>query len=394
MRVGRFLVAIACVASLWAPLPLFADSGAAASADDLERARALDQQGVRAFREGRYNDAIRYFSEALKLGGPSSERWNVARCYVKLDQPEAATEALERYLARGDLSTDDRTGARRELEELAHRRSTVTIASSPTGAFVAVDGKRVGKTPTSVDVPAGEHTVAVQREGYPPHLERVVARYGRAIIVDARLEGGGGDSAASGDGEVSEAHRRWFTGEAELGGLFARLGSLGRPIHPAALVSLGYVAFDRHDVDIAVGARLTVTYDSWYDSVGAPALTCNLGGAESATALGVFADGAVGYRPTPRLRIGGDAGLGFASELGSQLGGDAFHPSCNASPGVVPAGHFGAEISYAVVPSLRLVLSPIVFEVLSAFGGTRSTPIDASSAWLRIGGGVGFVVDL
>jgi hypothetical protein len=102
----------------------------------------------------------------------------------------------------------------------------------------------------------------------------------------------------------------------------------------------------------------------------------------------------MGYRPTPRLRIGGDAGFGFASELGSQLGGDAFEASCQASPGVVPAGHFGAEVSYSVLPALRLVVSPIVFEVLAAFGGTRTTPIDASSAWLRVGSGLGFAVDL
>jgi PEGA domain len=390
MRVGRSLVAIACVAIVSSPFAALADG---ASADDLERARALDQQGVRAFREGRYNDAVRYFSEAFKLGGPSSELWNIARSYVKLDQPEAATHELERYLAQSDLSAEDRAGARRELEEIAHRRSTVTIASSPTGAFVAVDGRRIGKTPTSVDVSAGEHTVAVQREGYPPHLERVVARYGRAIIVDARL-GGGGVSVPDDDGTLPETRRHWFTGEAELGGLFARLGSLGRPIHPAALVSVGYVALERPRVDIAVGVRLTATYDSWYNSVGAPALMCGLGGAEAATALGVFADGAIGYRPIPRLRIGGDAGFGFASELGSQLGGDAFNATCNASPGVVPAGHFGAEVSYTVIPSFRVVVSPIVFEVLSAFDGARSKPIDASSAWLRIGGGIGFAVDL
>src|ERR1700722_12215688 len=131
MRVGRSLVAIACVAIVSSPFAALADG---ASADDLERARALDQQGVRAFREGRYNDAVRYFSEAFKLGGPSSELWNIARSYVKLDQPEAATHELERYLAQSDLSAEDRAGARRELEEIAHPRSTVTIASSPTGA--------------------------------------------------------------------------------------------------------------------------------------------------------------------------------------------------------------------------------------------------------------------
>jgi hypothetical protein len=346
---------------------------------------------VRAFREGHYNDAIRYFTEALKLGGPSSELWNIARCHVKLDEPEAATEALERYLARSDLSPDDRAQARRELDEIARRPSTVTIASSPTGAFVAVDGKRIGRTPTSVDVPAGEHVVAVQREGSPPHLERIVARYGRAVIVDARFDGAGGSGV---EGGVAVTRPRWFTASLEAAGLFSKLGSVGGPIHAAALLSVAYVAYERRGIDIEAGARLTVTDDTWDDTVHAPGLFCGLEGSETRAALGVFADGAVGYRPLPRLRVGGDAGFGFASEPSSSLGGDVFVPSCNASPGIVPAGHFGLDVSYSVLPALRLVASPIVFEVLSAFSGARAAPIDATGVWFRVGAGLGVAVDL
>jgi hypothetical protein len=389
MRLGRLLVAIACAATLASAGE--AHAADSPSADDLARARALDQQGVRAFREGHYNDAIRYFTEALKLGGPSSELWNIARCHVKLDEPEAASEALERYLARGDLSPDDRASARRELEELARRPSTVTVASSPTGAFVAVDGKRIGRTPASVDVPAGEHVVAVQREGSPPHLERVVARYGRAVIVDARFEGAGG---GEGPTTADESRRHFFMGSVEFAGLFAKLGSVGGPLHPAALVSLAYVAYERRRVDVEAGVRLTVTDDSWDNTVHAPALSCGLGGSETRAALGLFADGGLGFRPLPRLRVGGDAGFGFAGEPSSALGGDVFVPSCRASPGVVPAGHFGAEVSYAVLPALRVVASPIVFEVLSAFSGARTVPVDATGAWLRVGAGLGVAVDL
>jgi hypothetical protein len=407
MRLGRSLVAVACLAvpsvqrTGAAATPSPAAPGAAmgstpmtppgprASPDDLARARVLDQQGVRAFRDGRYNDAIRYFDEAYKLGAPSSELWNIARCYLKLDQPEVANEALERYLAQTDLSAEDRTNARRELEELGHRRSTVTVASSPSGAIVSIDGRHVGRTPASVDVAAGEHVVTVHREGYAPYVERLEARYGRAVIVDARLgDASSGGTTADDSGFAVERHR--FTGSAEIAGLFAKLGSVGVPLHPAALVSLAYVPYDSARVDVAVGARLTVTYDSWGNSIGAPALTCGLGGEETAAALAVFADGAIGYRPTPRIRMGADLGFGFASEIGSALGGDVFTPSCTASPGIVPAGHVGTEVSYALIPALRLVVAPIVFEVMPAFSGA----LDASSVWFRIGTGVGFAVDL
>jgi hypothetical protein len=393
MRVARYLAAVACVAAMSSPRESAAQTVKAQASDDLDRARALDQQGVRAFREGRYNDAIRYFEEALRLGGPSSELWNIAKSQVKLDQLEAASESLERYLARTDLSADDRASARRELDEIAHRRSTVTIASSPTGAFVAIDGKRIGRTPASADVSAGEHTVAVQQEGYPPHIERVTARYGRAIIVDARLSGGSTSTPSTFVPGVPDT-RHWFTGSAEIAGLFARLGSLGRPIYPAALVSLAYVAHESETVDVAVGARLTFTNLTWANSVHAPALSCGLGGEEGAPVVAAFADGALGYRPTPRWRIGGDVGVGFASLPAGSLGGDAFRPACDASPGVAPAGHVGADVSYRLSPAFRVVLSPIVFELQPAFGGARTTPIDAAGPWIRVGGGVGFAVDL
>jgi hypothetical protein len=48
------------------------------------------------------------------------------------------------------------------------------------------------------------------------------------------------------------------------------------------------------------------------------------------------------------------------------------------------------EASYALIPALRLLVSPIVFEVMPAFSGA----LDSSSPWFRIGAGIGFAVDL
>jgi hypothetical protein len=362
------------------------------SPDDIARARALDQEGVREFRDGRYNDAIRYFSEAYKLGAPSSELWNMARCYLKLDQAEEASAALERYLIQTDLSDDDRANARRELDRLGRRRSLVTVASSPSGALVFIDGKRIGRTPASTEISADPHTIVIKLEGYDPYVQRVVARYGRAIIVDASLRGPsrGGETIGVGLQPMGARARRVFTGSVEAAGIWSRLGSVGVPLHPAALVSMAYVPYEHDRLDIGVGMRLTITYDSWDNPGGAPALTCGLGGRETAPALGTFADGAVGYRPTDRLHLGTDVGLGFASEIGGALGGEVFTPSCAASPGLVPAGHVGSEVSYAVVPGLRLLVSPLVFEVMPAFRGA----VDSGSAWFRIGAGAGFALDL
>src|SRR5689334_22252340 len=65
----------------------------------LARARALDKEGAKAYGEGRYADAIKAFEEAHRLGGPPFLLWNIAKCHLKLDQPEQAADMLEKYLA-------------------------------------------------------------------------------------------------------------------------------------------------------------------------------------------------------------------------------------------------------------------------------------------------------
>jgi hypothetical protein len=151
---------------------------------DLEAARELDQQGVRAFREGRFADAIRYFRSAYHLGGPSSELWNVARSRERMDDPETAEGVIEKYLARRDLSAEDRAEADRELQALRWRSSVLTVITAPPGATVTVDGQQTaGPTPVSLDVRTGRHTLVVHRDGYATESRPVESRFGRAIIL-------------------------------------------------------------------------------------------------------------------------------------------------------------------------------------------------------------------
>jgi Tfp pilus assembly protein PilF len=99
-------------------------------------ARALNQQGVRAYLEGRYGDALRYFEAALRFGGPPSELWNIARCQQRLDDAESAAATLARYLEVASLTADERAEAKRELAEIQGRPSRLTVVSAPHGAQI------------------------------------------------------------------------------------------------------------------------------------------------------------------------------------------------------------------------------------------------------------------
>jgi hypothetical protein len=156
---------------------------------NLDSARELDQEGVRAFRDSRYADAIRYFRAAYRLGGPSSELWNLARSQERLDDAESADASIQEYLGLHDLSSQDRAEAEHELRLLRTRPSTLTVTTTPSGATVVVDGRQTpGATPLSLELSAGSHTIAIRREGFAEQNRSLEARFGRAVIVALDLE--------------------------------------------------------------------------------------------------------------------------------------------------------------------------------------------------------------
>ncbi len=197
MRIALFFLAVtasACVPSsqrgdTLMPAPKRTDAGAI-KGSDLDAARELDQQGVRAFAAGRYREAIRYFNEAWRLGGPPTEIWNIARCHDRLDEPEESAKAIEQYLAIPAVGGDERTDAQRELERLKTRPSILIAVTAPAGAAITVDGQPVGVTPVSLEVAAGSHTVIFKRDGYAAKTTRVDAHFGRGVILEVELAKG------------------------------------------------------------------------------------------------------------------------------------------------------------------------------------------------------------
>jgi hypothetical protein len=158
---------------------------------DIPGARELDQQGVRAYTEGRYEDAARLFAAAYRAGGPPSELWNIARCREKEDLPEAAATAISEYLTRAGLAEADRVEAERELRTLESRSSMVTVLSKPEGATVVIDGRSIGTTPGTFELHAGSHKLVLQRSGYAERAEALQTSFGRSAIVSLDLNPAG-----------------------------------------------------------------------------------------------------------------------------------------------------------------------------------------------------------
>lgn len=73
------------------------------------------------------------------------------------------------------------------LAPATQKMPKISIASSPTGADVSVDGNFVGNTPSRLDLPDGAHTITVSKDGYKTWERKLMVTDDPANL-DAELE--------------------------------------------------------------------------------------------------------------------------------------------------------------------------------------------------------------
>ncbi len=372
---------------------------------DLKRARELDGQGVRAFRDGRFKDAIIFFREAHRNGAPPVELWNIAKCHIKLDEPEEAEDSFHAYLEQPDLTAQDRADATQELGELRARPSTLAIDSDPSGATFTIDGNPSmrGTTPGSIDVPPGSHHVHIAKDKAGVYDVDVDARLGRALIIHAKLGSkSGGIVSASPTEPPSDPERdRIGLVFSEDFGFFApNLGGYGDSIRPVLHLAARYAFAHAGAASFSAGLRFSAGTDGWHTSPsttpapGATPLTCTVGPDYSAEELAGFLVAGFTVQVHSRILLGADVGVGVTDLEGSPTGGDVFTPDCNPSYGLRPAVHFGTEMSFILTEAgpfrARAIVEPILFQAHAAYAGAIA---NADGLWWRIGPAVGIALD-
>lgn len=78
--------------------------------------------------------------------------------------------------------------ATRLLQETEQRpRTTLVASSTPEGAQVILDGRLLGKTPLEHEIFVGARSIVIQREGYEPASESVLAEIGQQATIKAEL---------------------------------------------------------------------------------------------------------------------------------------------------------------------------------------------------------------
>ena len=66
----------------------------------------------------------------------------------------------------------------------------VTVMSTPNACDIMVDGKYMGDTPSTLKLPAGNHTITIQKLGYQTWLRTIKITAGSEITVNATLPTG------------------------------------------------------------------------------------------------------------------------------------------------------------------------------------------------------------
>jgi tetratricopeptide (TPR) repeat protein len=152
--------------------PGFAQAPSATLAET-SGARASFEQGMEAYRQGRYRAAIEHFQEADRLAPSARLSFNVARAYEQMDDGPHALAAYRDYLRRSPGAENAAETSIRVSElELELQKTGVqqlSVIATPPGATVIIDDVSRGVAPWTGELSPGPHRLLLRLRGYNDH---------------------------------------------------------------------------------------------------------------------------------------------------------------------------------------------------------------------------------
>lgn len=164
-----------------------------------DRANQLFKKGKVAFNAGKYNDALRIYTEAWSLKQSPDIAANLAQTESELGRHRDAAEhfsfALDHLLPS---STDEQKQALAEgLAQERREIGALRVTLEPSDAELKIDGVPVAVPPSGdVFVDPGEHAVSVTREGYETNQQTVRISRGASQVLWIKLTQSGGSADA------------------------------------------------------------------------------------------------------------------------------------------------------------------------------------------------------
>lgn len=162
------------------------------AAEVQEEARLRLREGVKAYENKRYKDAVDAFLAANRLVPNPGLSFNTAKAYEKLGDSAGALSFYRDYLRRAP-DASDRPEVERKIRSFEQRLrdkgiQQLTILSRPERATVAVDGQPVGVTPWTGELEPGGHELSVKMDGYRPETRTIELSKDHAQDIEVELE--------------------------------------------------------------------------------------------------------------------------------------------------------------------------------------------------------------
>jgi PEGA domain len=130
-----------------------------------ESAKRKFAEGVEAFKRGDYEAARKAFSEADAEHHDPIIAYNLGRAEERLEHPEEASHAYERYLAEAGEQGSLGPAAALAIAQIRARSGKLRIDTNPPGAHVFLDGQALLElSPSQVLVRPGEHRVTAESD--------------------------------------------------------------------------------------------------------------------------------------------------------------------------------------------------------------------------------------
>lgn len=247
------------VLSLTPSAPLLAQDDAdrppagEAAADDAaardQQARAVFELGVRAFEDGRYDEAVGYYGRAFELSGREALTYNLGVANERAGNVEEAIRWLERYL-RAEPGTDRRVEVEERLRVL---RLAAAQAAEPPSPVVPSEPAAPASAPATTEPDPRPMPEAGGAGSVMPFV--LVGAGGAVLVTGAALLGVA--AGARSTVEDADVGTRWseVEGDADRADTMSLVGGLllglGLAVGAAGVVWL--VAGGSSRAEVAVG---------------------------------------------------------------------------------------------------------------------------------------------
>lgn len=328
-------------------------TGGKTSKKDKKKAEELHAQAVSLYKDGNYEEALKFFAMADEMEPNPVTAFNIARCYDKLEKYADAYEYYTQYVESGDTARLE--DAQEAIERIENEPVRLVVEFSPKGSELFLDGEPIESdySPAEIKVKPGQHTLFIRKDGFESVERELDIPPGGEAYVEAELVKG----------------KKQSGGEGKKAGLKKRID-----LKPAFTIDIaaGATVSTSSTVTSYIGANLGVAFRIKNFGVGIG--LDNMFFSDSYL-LAAFVAGSYNLNVWKKLSLNFTAGFGgaylYSSEEARDADGNILLESGNMWDLVV---HADARLRYKVGP-VMLQFIPLSADIFVGAGSIQPAPL-------------------